>query len=347
MQILQVDPITDPIWQHLVDRVPSSVFHSPAWLKVLHDTYGIETGGWVLCDSLGTPGAGLPFCRISDMVGERIVSLPFSDYCDPLVGDEEQWNCLIGELLAERWPIIVRCLHSSLPRADQRFALVKEAKWHGVDLHPDVSTLWARLHPSSRRAIAKAHREGVIVRAAQGAEDLQAFFALHLKLRKYKYRLLAQPFRFFENIWRQFIVPGDGVLLLAIYRDTIIGGVLFLKWKDTLYYKFNASAASDLAYRPNDLLMWEGIQYAKAQNCSYLDFGLSDLDQEGLVRYKRKYATEEKVISFLRCAPNEIITQQQKQLPNLLSQLTDLFTDESAPDSLTDKAGEILYRFFA
>ena len=37
-------------------------------------------------------------------------------------------------------------------------------------------------------------RDGVVVRAAECEEDLHAFFELHLKLRKYKYRMLAQPY---------------------------------------------------------------------------------------------------------------------------------------------------------
>lgn len=37
--------------------------------------------------------------------------------------------------------------------------------------------------------------------------------------------------------------------------------------------------------------MWQGIQYGKAKGYTHLDFGLSDWDQEGLVRYKRKFAT--------------------------------------------------------
>ena len=143
-------------------------------------------------------------------------------------------------------------------------------------------------------------------------------------MRKYKYHLLAQPYVFLENIWKRFVATGHGALLLAEHRGEAIGGILFLHWKDTLYYKFNASAADELGYRPNDFVLWNGIQYAKARGLSYLDFGLSDLDQEGLLRYKRKYATEEKVISFLKHAPTS--TAAERQLHGLLGKLTGLLT---------------------
>ena len=67
---------------------------------------------------------------------------------------------------------------------------------------------------------------------------------------------------------------------------------------------------------------------------------------DDLVRYKRKFATEEKTISFLRHDPNDGPTYQEQQLSQLFPQLTDLFTDESVPDTITEKAGKILYRFF-
>ena len=77
-----------------------------------------------------------------------------------------------------------------------------------------------------------------------------------------------------------------------------------------------------------------------------MDFGLSDWEQEGLVRYKRKFTSEEKTISFLSYMPAGERSQQEQQGRVLLSRLTDLFTDESVPDPVTYKAGELLYRFF-
>lgn len=346
MSTICVDPRTDPIWQRLVEQYRSDIFHSPAWLRVLAETYNWEACAHVMLDGAGEPRAGIPFYRVTDILGERIVTLPFSDYCDPLVASRDQWDRLIDQLLVECCPIVVRCLHNDLPLADERFRLVKQAKWHGLDLQPDLEALWQGLDEASRRAIRKAQRNGIAVHIAQGKEELRAFFEMHLKMRKYKYQLLAQPYRFFENIWHHFIEAENGALMVATYQGEIIGGTMFLEWKDILYYKFNASVPAHLSHRPNDLLTWEGIKYGKAKGYTYLDFGLSDWDQEGLVRYKRKFATEEKAISFLRYIPDEAPSQQVKQMRDLLPQLTDLFTDESVPDDVTERAGEILYRFF-
>jgi CelD/BcsL family acetyltransferase involved in cellulose biosynthesis len=347
MRTLCVDPLTDPLWQRLVARYRSDVFHSLAWLRVLADTYGWEARAYLLCDEAGEPTAGIPFYRVTDIMGQRTVILPFSDYCDPLISDEDAWRRLSDELLAEQCAVTLRCLHNDIPLADRRFTLVKQARWHGINLKPDLDTLWSGLASASKRSINKAQRDDVVVQVAQGKQELRAFFDMHLRTRKHKYHLLAQPYAFFENIWRHFIDVEHGVLLLAVHHGEIIGGTLYLVWKDTLYYKANASASTGLLHRPNDLLLWEGIRYGKAKGYSYLDLGLSDWDQQGLIQFKRKYASDEKAISFLQHVPDAGPTQQERQGRALLPQLTALFTDESVPDPVTEKAGEILYRYFA
>jgi CelD/BcsL family acetyltransferase involved in cellulose biosynthesis len=346
MNIAEIAPQTDPRWQALIDHSESSAFHSPGWMQVLVNTYGFEVRAYVVLDERGEPKAGLPFVRVRDMLGKRIVTLPFSDYCDPLVSHRQEWEYLTNRLLAEECPVIMRCLHNDLPLGDERFVLVKRAKWHGVNLQPELEALWRRLHESSRRAIHKAQRDGITVSIAQEKETLRAFFEMHLRVRKYKYRLLSQPYRFFENIWCHLLEEKKGFLMVASHQEAIIGGILFLEWQDKLYYKFNASVKNDLSHRPNDLLIWEGIKHGKARGCTQLDFGLSDWNQEGLVRYKRKFASEEKVISFLKYAPDTTTTEEEKQARGLLPQLTELFTDAAVSDEVTERAGDVLYGFF-
>lgn len=349
MDILRVNPLTDPIWQQLIDTHPhSSLFHSPVWIGVLNETYGFETEAYVQVDAAGRPVAGIPFCRILDIRGQRIVSLPFSDFCDPLVETQEQWEALTAAPMAEKSQVVVRCLHNDVPLQDKRFQVVKQAMWHGKDLEADIDTLWEGLEASARRAVRKAEREGVTVRIASDKEGLREFFRLHFQIRKYKYGLLAQPYRFFENLWDRLLAAQQGALMLAEYQGQVIASVMFLEWQDTLVYKFSASDQNFLNQRGTDLLIWEGIRYGQSRGRKRLDFGLSDLDQDGLIRYKRKYSSEEKLISFLSHTPaEEMATVPQQQARELLPGLTRLFTDESVPDSLTEQAGDMLYRFFA
>ena len=114
MTVVCVDPRTDPLWSEFICNAPSSVFHSPAWLQVLSDTYSWEPKAYVVMDDQGQPRGGLPFCRISDIFGSRIVALPFSDYCDPLVPDQQAWQLLTTPLFSDACPVVLRCLHNKL-----------------------------------------------------------------------------------------------------------------------------------------------------------------------------------------------------------------------------------------
>lgn len=346
LSAVRIDPTLDPIWADLINRYPNDLFHSPTWLRILKETYGLDLSASVALDDYGNPEAGLVYCTINDIRGERIASLPFSDYCDPLVRSRDQWDELISPLLAHRLPISLRCVHNSIPLDDERFALPKRAKWHGLDVSADLDALWMGLDSSARRAVRKAENSGLRLHLGSDEGDVRDFFELHLGIRKYKYRLLAQPYRFFVNIWQHFRTTNDDALMLAKLDERAIGAVMYLKWGDTLYYKFSASSADSLEYRPTDFLIWEGIKHAKALGCRFVDFGLSDWDQDGLIRYKRKFASEEKTISFLHYASDRVASPQEQQVSALLPRLTDLLTDSTVPDQITEQGGDLLYRFF-
>ena len=347
MNILSVDPVTDPQWQRLLAKRTASVFHSPPWAGVLLDAYGLSIQAYVATDLAGEPVAGVPFCNVSDSVGSRIISLPFSDYCDPLVTTREEWEVLFRELEVYDLPMIFRCLHSEISAADNRLVTVKRARWHGLDLDTDLEGIWRNLADPTRRAIRKAQREGVVVQTLDDETFLKEFYQLHLGVRKYKYRLLPQPYTFFEAIRDRFRDVDGWFPLAACHQGRVIAATIFLRWDDTLYYKFNASHFEALPLRPNDLLLWEGITLGKTLGCRRLDLGLSDEDQPGLIRFKRYFGTQEKEIRFLRHSPDGSPGDRETEMRALLGELTDLFTDPSVPDDVTRRAGTLLYRLFA
>jgi CelD/BcsL family acetyltransferase involved in cellulose biosynthesis len=345
MDVTVVDPITNPSWRQLVVTRPTTLFHSPEWLSVLADTYSFTVEARVIKDQQGAPVAGMPYVTMHDFMDPR-TGLPFSDFCDPLADTPHQWRALIDDLLAAPQRIDLRCLHNDIPLQDDRFTVVDRAMWHAIDVRRDEDTVWTELPGSARRALRKARSSRVEICAARDESDLRAFWELHVRVRKYKYGLLAQPFAFMRHIWDAFVRKDRGTLLLATIDGNLVAGVLFLEWQGVLYYKFNASDAAHLNARPNDLLLWEGIEFARKRGLDLVDFGLTDGDQEGLIRYKRKYATQEKPITLLRHQPADAPSAQDRMARSVLRDVTRLLTDHSVPDELSGRAGEVLYRYF-
>ena len=344
MRLETVDPRSDPVWTDLVRLRGGSVFQSPGWLSALASTYGFPLAAKVVYDE-DAPRAGMLYTEVDDVRGSRVVSIPFSDYCDPLVEDEAQWRVLADSLIELGRPIQLRVLHNDIPLGDQRFACVRSARWHFLDLSSERDDIWAGLRKGTRSDIRRAMREGVEVIQAASTEDLRAFFDLHLAIRKRKYSMLCQPFRFFEGVWREFIESDQGFLLLARSGERVIAGAFFLISGTTLYYKFNASMPDTLPLRPNDLLLWEAISRAKSRGLTGLDFGLTDWEQSGLAHFKRKFGANESTIRFLRHSPMEE-EAGRRYVDELLASLTGLFTSPGVPDAVTEKAGDLLYRYF-
>lgn len=339
------DPATDPRWQALVTARRSDVFHSPAWMRVLQQTYGFDVQAHLILGANDIPDAGFAFVPVDDVLGVRTVSLPFSDFCDPLVDEDDQWVTLADSVLDQAATFTVKVLFNEVAERDARLAEHGRSKWHRADVTPDVESMWQRLHSSARRAVRKSANAGTRIKPAESLLDVRSFFDLHLRVRKLKYGLLAQPWAFFEAIWDHFLADGHGRLLLAEHDGDVVSGVLFLRWNDTLYYKLNASDRDALALRPNDAVLWEGLRLAHAMGLQWLDFGISALDQEGLIRYKRKYATEEREVRVLRTTPS-VPDKRAEALRGLLPQLTDLFVRPDVPDDVTRQAGDLLYRYF-
>jgi len=239
----------------------------------------------------------------------------------------------------------MRCLRNGLPARDPRFTLYKRAKWHGIDLARAEDVLWAGLAGQARQNIRYACRMGVVIREGKGLEDVRLFHQMHLRLRKSKYRLLAQPVALFENLQQAFSRDDHLTVLVAQRGDEPLAAIFLLQWQDVLYYKFNASI--DQSFRPNDLLLWQAMLFGHRLGLAMLDLGLSDVEQPGLVRYKRKFATEERDISFFEWLPKDVHDARAEEASETLGHVTRLLTDPSVPDKITQAAGEKFYRYFA
>ena len=341
----KIDPVRSSEWAQLIKDAPSTVFHSPQWMNVIEKTYGLEFSALIL-ESNGRPEAGVAWSEVDDLLGRRRISLPFSDLGDLLASDASRIPGLVEPLLKEGLTWSLRTLERNKPELGVPVKVRDDYKWHGIPLEGDTSVLWDRMSSMSQRGVRKAERSGVQVVTATAKDQLREWFLLHMRLRREKFSLLAQPYEFMENIWDNFIAKDQGFLLLAMHEGKMIAGVLYLVWKDTCFYKFNASSADSLELRPNNLLMWHGMLEAKERKAKMLDLGRSSSHQEGLVGYKRGFgATEETLLTLTYNVPVEE-PKQIADIRRLFGELTKSFVAEEMPEKVTENAGRYLYRYF-
>src|SRR5262249_17458047 len=141
---------------------------------------------------------GVVFCEVNSwLTGSRLVSIPFSDHCQPLVRDMRDLCELLNEIQKRTG---ARLEYSEIrPRlAELPSECDSRCYWRGylhvIDLQPNEQELYARLHKNSiQRKIRRAERERLTLERGNSEALLKDFYHLLLLTRR-RHRLLPQPF---------------------------------------------------------------------------------------------------------------------------------------------------------
>jgi hypothetical protein len=335
-----INPIADNRWEELVARHPrASVFHRRGWLEALARTYGYQPR--VLTTS--PPGAqlsdGIVFCLVSSWItGTRLVSLPFSDHCEPLLDDVGQSAAFVSWLESEcerkRWK------YAELrPRLqDGRYGQPSRSYcFHELDLTPTLQQIFRKLHKDSiQRSIRRAEREQLSCDTGRSEKLLDDFYRLLLLTRR-RHCLPPQPRTWFENLL-QFM--GDDVQIrVARKNGNAIAAMLTLRHRWCVTYKYGCSDEKLHKLGGMPFLFWRLIEESKDSGADHIDFGRSDLDNEGLITFKDRFGTEKRMLTYYRYprlqAKVPVRNWDSPAMHRLISIL---------PDAVLSVAGRIFYR---
>ncbi|MBZ5539512.1 MAG: peptidoglycan bridge formation glycyltransferase FemA/FemB family protein [Acidobacteriia bacterium] len=304
MTMHQIDPIKDPRWEVFLERHPcSSVFHSAAWLAALHKTYGYEPVAYTTTRPGTELENGLVFCRIDSwLTGRRLVSLPFSDHCHPLVDRQENLVSLLQGLqriqVDERLKCIeIRPLESSTIEWGN-FAAAESVYLHKVDLRPSLEQLFRNLHKDSiQRKIRRAEREGLICEEGRSEALLSKFYRLMLLTRR-RHELPPASLDWFRNLG---VCMGEKFTIrVACKNERPIAAVLILSHKNTVVYKYGCSDAEFHNFGGMPFLLWKTIENAKKEGAEELDLGRSDIDNSGLVQFKERLGASRSTLTYVK-----------------------------------------------
>jgi CelD/BcsL family acetyltransferase involved in cellulose biosynthesis len=297
-----LDPLADGRWASFVGTVPeATVFHHPAWLAMLSRAYGYPLAACCITGRDGGIRAGAPLALVrSRLTGRRLVCVPFSDHCLPLIarGDGCAGEALVGALeqLRRRLGVPLR-VHGPLP-AGARACVFARFHGHELVLEPDFDEVVRRFHRRSAllRGVRRAMREGLNVERHRDPDALRAFYRLNLVTRR-RLGMPVQPRRFIADLARLF---DAGLGFVALVRDggRPIAAAVFLTFHGRLVYKYGASDPSSLHKRPNNLLFHEVIRWGCEEGLGRLDFGRTDFGHESLRDFKRAWGAEERLLEY-------------------------------------------------
>lgn len=302
--VYEIDPTRDERWDNFLEtEAQASIFHTAGWLEALRRTYGYLPIAFTTSSPQGPLTNALPFCQISSWVsGRRLVSLPFSDHCTPLIEDPDQLNSLLGYLrnrmAFEKWRYIeIRPLPAlGTHRAD--FEVSKVFYFHKLDLRRNLDEMRHHLHKDCvQRKIRRAMREGLVCEEGRSDSLLNGFYHLLLLTRR-RHGLPAQALVWFRNL---ISCLGERVMIRVASKDgRPVAGILTLRYKKTLVYKYGCSDHRFSNLGGTQLLFWKAIQEAKKDQLSEFDLGRSDCDNSGLVAFKDRWGAARTELTYLR-----------------------------------------------
>jgi hypothetical protein len=337
--LYELDPLRDDRWVDLVEQHPrSSLFHSRPWLHALRRAYNYEPV--VFTDA--PPGHalrnGLLFCRIrSWMTGRRLVSLPFSDHCEPLIQDPAALVLLLDGMKArskEEGNIEIRPVSGVTVEG---FTACTQFILHRIGLNDDLDTIFARFHRShAQRTIRNASKRGITVDVGRSERQLLQFYDLHTLTRR-RHGIPVQPFTWFQHL--ADFLRDRLTVLVALRQERPVAAMITALEKQSLVYKYGASDSSHHRFGGMSLLFWEAIQLGKRNGASEFDLGRSDLDDVGLIAFKEHFGAVGRPLTYYSTNPKTPVVARGWR--PAAAQVFGLL-----PESIQGTIGASLYRHF-
>lgn len=325
-----------PLWDTALARFGGvTLYHREPWLRALRRTYRFDLTVAALSESGAVCAAAL-FARSRGLLGKRLVSLPFSDACEPLARDREA-----------AWELMRRVAEAHVARSIEVRGMSGPAPWQNVDcfLHwrVDLERPFEEIQKTFGRHLKnkakRARREGVTIDRGTGRDYMERFYLLQLVTRR-RLGVPPQPFRFFEAVHSEFTLSGACEVWFARHQGQDLAGLVLLRDGDELHYKWGARG-DDGPPGANHLLTATLVEEF-AGKAKSLDLGRCDSRNAGLASFKGDLGGVSRPLpyAFYPAAPHTVSSEVLTGPAKLVSMVW-----KRLPLPLTRIAGEGLYRF--
>lgn len=288
-------------WDAFVISHPEgTIDHHSAWLNVLTKTYGHKPFCITLESNRGEIQGVIPFLAVeSFLTGKRLVSLPFTNSCDPIL-PETQGEELI-DFAIQRYPNLDYIELKFLNTPADLFSNLKRTNFyltHILNLETEQEELLKSFHYTCvRQRINRARRNNLRFRISDLENDMRKFYQLLTGVRR-KHGLPPQPYAFYRNMWRFLRPPGFLKLAVVENEAKIIAAALLVKFKDKFHLQYSCFDYNYKKLSPNQMLIWECIKLAHREGARYFDFGRTAWTNQSLIDFKDRWATKRYPLTY-------------------------------------------------
>lgn len=343
MRIHVLDPLLDSRWDEFVGRHPNaSVFHDRGWLEALARTYGYELYALTSAPFDQPLENGIVVCRVTSWItGARLVSLPFSDHCEPLLHESEESGDFIHWMQdacdLQNWRYVELRPLSATYREGNGLQPNRSYWFHELDLSPSLDQMFGQLHKNSfQRKVQRAEREGLSYESGRSEQLMNEFYRLLMRTRR-RQQLLPQPRVWFKNLLE--CMRDKPRIRVARKNGTPVAAMLTLHHGSSVVYKYGCSDEKYHNLGGMPFLFWKLVEESKASGTKKIDLGRTDLTNDGLIAFKDRLGASKRLLTYYR------YTKAAKQGVAALSDSQALRQFFSLlPETVCSAAGRILYR---
>lgn len=301
LNLKNIDPAEYPDWNDLIlSNGESSFFHTTAWAKTICESYDYNPIYFTQLNDNRLLTL-IPLMEINSILtGKRGVSLPFTDYCEPIVDESIPFRDVFDYIITygkkKAWKYIeLRGGERFLPGVTPSTQFFS----HILDLTQGEEQIFSGFRNSAKRNIKKASKENVKVGFFNSPESIKEYYRLHCITRK-RQGVPPQPFYFFRKIHDHIISKNLGFVVLGSYLNKNIAGAVFFHYGNKALFKFGASDTKYQHVRANNLVMWEAIKWSCRNGYKSICFGRTDPVNNGLRQFKSGWGTKENIINYYR-----------------------------------------------
>lgn len=140
-----------------------------------------------------------------------------------------------------------------------------------VDVRPSEQQLLADMKMTWRYNVRAAERKGVRIREATSQADIDTWYGLYQETAR-RDGFFIHPKEHYAQVLNLYRERGAAVQFLAEVEGEAIAGLIVCKCGPVATSMYSASSNRHRERRPNHLLQWTGMRWAKAHGCTLYDF---------------------------------------------------------------------------
>lgn len=138
-----------------------------------------------------------------------------------------------------------------------------------IDLTPGTDAILANMRKVTRYNIRYSARRGIEVREAN-ADDLDTFYRL-LQFTAERAGFPIRSHEYYRQEWNALAPAGYLKLFLAVYEGRVLAARMPVVFGNKAATFHSCSSNANRRLKPNELLMWESLKWAKSQGCTKYD----------------------------------------------------------------------------